>query len=70
MASVSQHAIQRYTERVSPVSQQEALAQIISHERAIDQAADFGCETVICGDGTRLKLKGDVVTTVLGRQGY
>jgi hypothetical protein len=36
----------------------------------IDKAAAFGCDTVIMGDGTRLKLKGDLIATVFKRRGY
>jgi hypothetical protein len=63
MAYVSDHAILRYLERVEKIDI-EAIRRKLS-VGAIDKAAAFGCETVIMGDGTRLKLHGDVVATVL-----
>ena len=63
---VSDHAIRRYRERVSPVDDDTARAAMMAHERAVRIAAEFGCATVKLGNGVRLKLKGDVVTTVFG----
>ncbi|WP_157215936.1 hypothetical protein [Flavisphingomonas formosensis] len=63
---MSDHAIRRYRERVSPVDDDTARAAMMAHEPAVRIAADFGCETVKLGNGVRLKLKGDVVTTVFG----
>jgi hypothetical protein len=67
MASVSAHACVRWTERVNPrASVSDAHAAIMSSASIIDIAADFGASTIILGCGARLKLKGDVVATVLG----
>lgn len=60
---VSDHAVLRYLERVVGIDV-EAIRQALSVE-VIDTASAFGCDTVIMGDGTRLKLHGDVVATVL-----
>lgn len=66
MASVSQHAAIRWCERVNPrASVDDAHATIMSSATIIDIAADFGADTIILGCGARLKLKGDVVATVL-----
>jgi hypothetical protein len=69
MVEITGHAIQRYRERVEPLSDMDALAEIESHSAAIEKAAAFGCGTVILGNGARLKLKGDVVMTVLPKRG-
>ena len=63
---VSDHAIRRYRERVSPIDAEEARAAMMAHEPAVTIAARFGCDTVKLGNGVRLKLRGDVVATVLG----
>ena len=63
---VSQHARQRFVERVAPdLSLTEAGAEIRSHRRAIEAAASIGCRYVRLASGARLVLQGDVVTTVL-----
>jgi hypothetical protein len=66
MAYVSDHALLRYLERVEKIDI-EAIRRKLS-VNAIDTAAAFGCETVLMGDGTRLKLHGDVVSTVIGKR--
>jgi hypothetical protein len=63
MAYVSDHAVLRYLERVEGVDI-EAVRRKLSVDM-IDKAAAFGCDTVVLGDGTRLKLHGNVVSTVL-----
>jgi hypothetical protein len=63
MAYVSDHAVLRYLERVKGVDVAGARAALAVP--SIDQAARFGCNTIVMGDGTRLKLNGDVVATVL-----
>lgn len=63
MAYVSDHAVLRYLERVEGIDI-EAVRRKLSVD-AVDTAAAFGCGTVVLGDGTRLKLHGDVVSTVL-----
>jgi hypothetical protein len=65
MAFVSSHANMRYRERVDPCSEAEANAAMMACAPAIDKAAEIGCSTVIMGrNGARLKLQGDVVSTV------
>lgn len=66
MAYVSDHAILRYLERVCGVDIEAIRAQMTSP--AIDQAAAFGCDTIIRGDGSRFKLHGDIVVTVLPKK--
>lgn len=63
MAYVSDHAVLRYLERVEGIDI-EAVRRKLTVS-AIDTAASIGCDTVRLGDGTRLKLHGDVVSTVL-----
>lgn len=69
MASVSAHACVRWQQRVNPrASVDQAHAAIMAWADAIDHAAKFAAGadvTVVIGNGARLKLKGDVVATVL-----
>lgn len=64
---ITAHAVTRYQERVEQIPESEVRARILACRRAIDKAAEFGCGCVICGDGTRLKLKGKTVVTVIGK---
>lgn len=64
MAYATDHAVLRYIERVLKVDVQ-AIREMLANP-AVDTAAKIGCTTVKLGDGTRLKLQGDVVSTVLG----
>ena len=57
------HAIQRYQERVHQCSKAEAIASLTSP--VIELAARFGAMTVKLGTGQRILLKGNVVVTVL-----
>lgn len=63
MAYVTDHAVLRYLERVEHIDV-EAIRRKLN-VGGIATAAAFGCDTVRLGDGTRLKLHGDVVATVL-----
>lgn len=63
MAYVSDHAILRYLERHCGVDVEAVRRRLTV--KGIDTAADFGCSTVILGDGARLKLKGCLATTCL-----
>jgi hypothetical protein len=63
MAYVTDHAVLRYLQRVHGIDV-EAIRRKLSVP-AIETAAAIGCDTVKLGDGTRLKLHGDVVATVL-----
>lgn len=62
MAYVSDHAVLRYLERHEGIDIEAVRRKLTV--AAIDTAADFGCDTVKMGDGTRLKLHGDVVATI------
>lgn len=67
MIWVSNHACQRFCERVRPCSIDEAKAAIMSHQKALEAAVKFGAEVVRCGDGSRLVLQGESVVTVYAR---
>lgn len=67
MAYVSDHAVLRYLERVKGVDIEGVRAEMMTSATAIDRAAAFGCDTVILGNGARLKLHGDTVSTVLAK---
>lgn len=73
MPQITQHAVDRYIERVDPVAPAKARAAIEAAFPVIRKAAAFGCDTVVLGNGGRLVLQGDVVVTVLpkryGRRG-
>ena len=65
---VSQHSAQRYVERIAPhMSLAEARAEIASHARAIEIAAQFGAPVVRLGNGAKLVLQQDTVVTVVAR---
>lgn len=65
MIRVTKHAIERWIERIAPVSKESARASILSHSRTLNLAVAFGSGTVKLGDGTRLVLSGNAVVTVL-----
>lgn len=65
---ITNHAILRYQERVAPVSLEVARSAIEGSAKVIAQAAAFGCDTVVIGNGARLVLDGDVVVTVLPKR--
>lgn len=67
MAYVSDHAVLRYLERVKGIDVEAVRAEMTTP--MIDTAAAFRCDTIICADGSRLKLHGDVVATVLPKKG-
>jgi hypothetical protein len=52
-------------ERVKGIDIEAIRAEI--NTPAVADAVAFGCDTVKRGDGSRLKLVGDVVSTVLGK---
>lgn len=60
---ITHHAILRYQERVSPVSDEEARAALKSP--AIKTAATFGARTVILGTGQRVLIRDHAVITIL-----
>lgn len=63
---VTKHALKRWRERVSPCTDKQARAAILSHSSAIEKAAMFGAGTVRLGTRHRLILEGLTVVTVLG----
>jgi hypothetical protein len=62
---VTQHAVERFAERVVACSPAEATAAILSHSKAIRVAAEFGARTVKLASEHRLVLEGLNVVTVL-----
>lgn len=69
MITITVHACQRFIERIDrAASLDQARAEILSHERAIIKAADFGCRVVKLGCGGRLLLRGATVVSVLSRE--
>lgn len=67
MAFVSDHAVLRFLERVKGIDIEAIRAELTTS--TIDTAAGFGCDTIIRGDGSRMKLQGDIVATVLPKKG-
>lgn len=68
MIHVTDHAAQRYVERIDgSLSIEQAHAIIATHERIVTAAAAFGAPTVRLGNGARLVLVGTRVVTVLAR---
>ena len=65
---ITDHAVQRYQERVEQIPAAEVVARLRSHGPTIDVAANFQCGTVICENGIRLKLKGKTIVTVVGKR--
>ena len=61
---VTQHALLRYIERVERVTLAEARARIMSSEKAIIAAADFGCSHVLLPCRAKLALCGLHVVSV------
>lgn len=61
---VTDHAIERYLERVEHCPWEDARARL---ERATKSAAAFGCRVVKLGCGSRVVLEGDRVVTVYPR---
>lgn len=64
---ITRHAIERWIERVdNKATPAKAKAAILSHAAAIHHAARFGAQCVKLGDGTRLRVDGTTVVTVIG----
>jgi hypothetical protein len=61
---VTNHACSRFIERVAACSIDQAREHILAHTKAIEAAAAFHCEVVLCGNGERLILQGTRVLTV------
>jgi hypothetical protein len=67
---ITNHAIDRFIERVAPVSRAEAARIMLAAERAIETAAAFGGRIVRLPSGARLICRGKPqirVVTVLER---
>lgn len=67
MIHVTQHALDRYQERVAPCGMTEARRRILAHINALEIANDFGAPCVRNGDGIGFVVKDGAVTTILGR---
>lgn len=67
MVHISDHAVLRYLERVHHLD----IEAIRDEMRcpALDTASRIGCNTVILGNGARLRLKGQHVVTVVPKRG-
>lgn len=63
MIEATAHAIDRFIERVAPVTREEA-ARALSNRR-IDAAASFGAHYVRLGSGHRVVIQDGFVVTVL-----
>jgi hypothetical protein len=70
MCHITDHALLRYLERVKGIDVQAARLEMMAAENAVHTAASMGCDTVKLGNGARLKLHGDIVSTVLPKRGY
>lgn len=67
---VTEHAIDRWIERIAPDNRDQARQAITASERAIEFAAAFGAHVVRLPNGAKLVCKGRGpvrVITVLGR---
>lgn len=67
---ITDHSLLRYIERVWHVDIEAARAEMMLSGKTVDAAALMGCDTIKLGNGARLKMKGDVVVTVLPKRGY
>lgn len=68
MIFVTQHAAERWVERVAPhFTIDQAKAEIRTHTAMIIVAANFGATTIKLGCGARLILEERNVVTVIGR---
>lgn len=55
---VTEHAVDRYLERIAPIGRDQARALMQSAERIIQSAAAMGVHTVRLGNGAKLVLRG------------
>lgn len=60
---ITDHACQRYAERVAPVTKAEARLALSC--RGITAAIEFGAHIVKLGTGHRVILRGETVVTVI-----
>lgn len=68
MIHVTQHAIERYIERVAPVTPEQAAAALDSP--AVRTAAQIGARFVRLHGGQRIVLQGHTVVTVMPSENY
>lgn len=66
MSHVTDHAVLRFLQRRHGIDVEAIRARM--NVPGIDTAAAFGCATVKLGDGSRLKLQGDVACTCFERK--
>lgn len=66
MGYVTDHAVLRFLERHHGVPVEQIRAALTVG--AIDTAAAFGCGTIKLGTGERMRLNGDVVSTIVPKQ--
>lgn len=68
MAILTQHAFERYVERIDGSATYPEVADMVrGADEAIATAARFGCSVVRLGNGVKLVLDGENVVTVLSR---
>jgi hypothetical protein len=65
MAYISDHAVLRYLERVKGIDIEAVRIEMMVP--GVETAIAFGADTVKLGNGARLKMVGDVVSTVYGK---
>jgi hypothetical protein len=70
VCTITDHSLLRYIERVWHIDVEAARAEMLTAAHIVDAAAQIGCDTVKMGNGARLKLKGNVVATVLPKRGW
>lgn len=62
MTYISDHAVLRYLERIKGIDIDAIRAEMATP--GVEVAPRLGCVTVVMSNGARLKLTGDVVSTV------
>lgn len=62
--AVTAHAIERYVQRVEPISEDDALEKLTRSKGVVMLAASIGCISVRLGCGARLILDGETIVTV------
>jgi len=62
--AITQHAVERYAERVANVTLAEARRRLALCERAVLAAAGIGCKSIKLGCGARLALEGAKIVIV------
>jgi hypothetical protein len=66
MLTITRNAVERYQQRVEPVSEDIARARLST--KAFQCAEMFGARIVILPTGQRLVIEGDAIVTVLSRK--